>query len=138
MKPVHVRQQVNRSADDVFAFLSDYENNPKFMGGIVSATWTSDRTYDQVATMVGKRIESSFELVEREPPRRLKVASTKGPFPIQETRAITAVSESACRIDVTVEGEPSGFFGRVMAPLLPALVRRSVQRDYKRLAALLE
>jgi hypothetical protein len=142
MKPVVVSVDVERSADDVFAYVSDFENNPSWQRGMRSCQWTSPpphgvgSTYDQVAHFLGKDVVSSFEVVEHEPGRRVKIASTAGPFPIVETRTVEPRGEGAATLTAVVEGDASGFF-RLAGPLLRTLVSRSVTGDYKRLAALL-
>jgi hypothetical protein len=134
---------VRRPASDVFEFVSDFENNPRWQRGMQSARWTSSppcrvgSTYDQVARFLGREIVSSFVVVEHEPGRRVKITSTASPFPITETRVVVPTGEGRCRLSALVEGDASGFF-RVAAPLLRLMVRRSVRRDYARVSDLLE
>jgi uncharacterized protein YndB with AHSA1/START domain len=136
VKPITVTVDIDRPPAEVFAFLSDFENNPRFQRGMRRCTWTSPAphgvgsTYDQVAHFLGKDIVSSFEVVEWEPGRRVKIASTSGPFPIQETR-IVEPRDGGARVTAVVEGDASGFF-RLAAPLQRFMVERSVRRDYQR------
>ena len=41
MKPIQVTVDVARPAADVFAFVSDFENNPRWQRGMVSCRWVS-------------------------------------------------------------------------------------------------
>ncbi|MBV8690866.1 MAG: hypothetical protein JOY57_04350, partial [Actinobacteria bacterium] len=59
--------------------------------------------------------------------------STSGPFPIIETRTVESAGGDRCRVNAVVEGDAGGFF-RVFGPLLRAMVKRSVSRDYAGLA----
>src|SRR5437762_10705599 len=123
MKPVEVSTEISRPPDEVFAFISDFENNPKWQRGMRSCRWTSDppygieSTYEQVAHFLGREIVSAFRVVEYEPERRVKIVSTAGPFPIAETRTVTPLDGGRrTRVDVTVDGDARGFF-RVATPL---------------------
>ena len=143
MKPVAVTKDIERPAGDVFAFVSNFENNPRWQRGMRSCRWTSapphgvGSTYDQVARFLGKEIVSSFEVVEHDPGRRVKITSTAGPFPITETRVVAPRGERGATVTAVVEGDASGFF-RLAAPVLRLLVERSVRGDYGRLKDLLE
>lgn len=65
--------EIERSADDVFAFVSEFPNNPRWQRGQVACTWTSDRplrvgsTYEQHARFLGRDMINSFEVVEHCP-----------------------------------------------------------------------
>ncbi len=93
-------------------------------------------TYEQVASFLGKRIESQFVIVEFEPGHRIKGTTTAGAFPITFTRTVEAEGDGA-RVTAVVEGDASGFF-RIAAWALRRMVRRSVAADYQRLRRLLE
>src|SRR5688572_13604489 len=123
MNPVTVSVSIARPAAEVFAFVSDFENNPKWQQGMRSCTWTSPAprgegsTYDQVAHFLGRDVVSKFVVVEHDPPCRVKITSTARPFPITETRTVEADGPTASRVTALVEGDPGGFF-RIAGPLL--------------------
>jgi carbon monoxide dehydrogenase subunit G len=131
--------EVAADPDVVFAYISDAENNPQWQSGMVSAQWTSDgpigvgSTYDQVATFLGRRIESTFEVVSFEQGRKIRASSTGGSFPITFTRTVEAAG-SGSLVTAVITGDASGFF-RLAEPLLRSMVQRSVTRDYETLAA---
>lgn len=143
MKPVTVTKDIDRPAGEIFAFVSNFENNPRWQQGMRSCRWTSPpphgvgSTYDQVARFLGKDIVSSFEVLEHDPRRRVKITSTAGPFPITETRVVAPRGERGATVTAIVEGDASGFF-RLAGPLLRLFVERSVRGDYTRLKYLLE
>lgn len=145
MKPVTVEITIDRPVEEVFGFLEDVENNPKWLKGMRSCRWTSEApvrvgsTYDQVAGFLGKQIVSSFVVTEHERPRKITIATTKSSFPITVTRLTEPLGDDASRTRVreVVEGDPKGFF-RISEPLLRRVVERNVTRDYGRLKRLLE
>lgn len=133
---------ISRPSEDVFAFISNFENNPRWQSGMQIASFTSEgslrigSTYVQVAKFLGRRIESAFEVIDYQPNRLVKATSTSGSFPITFTR-IVEPSEGGAKVTAIIEGDPKGFF-KLAEPFLGRLVQRTVDADYARLKALLE
>jgi uncharacterized membrane protein len=141
---IRIKEQViiQRPADEVFEFIANFENNPVWQSGMVSARFTSPApmaigsTYDQAARFLGREVVSSFEVIALEPGRMVKAASTGGSFPITFTR-IVEPQGSGTLVRAIVEGDASGFF-KLAEPLLRWMVQRSVRGDYANLKRLLE
>ena len=139
---VDVAITIKRPADEVFAFISNFENNPKWQKGMQSCTFTSPpplqvgSTYDQEAKFLGRPIISKFEVIAYEPGRMVKAATTSSSFPITFTRRVEPV-EGRTRVTAVIEGDSSGFF-RIAEPLMRWMVNRSINNDYARLKQLLE
>jgi len=135
--------EIDRPADEVFGFVSEFPNNPRWQRGQRSCRWTSEpplrvgSTYDQHARFLGRDMVNSFRVIEHEDGRRVKFTSTGGTFPITVTRTVEPLGDSRSRFTERVEGEPGRFF-RIAAPLLRPLVKASIKRDFPRLKALLE
>jgi hypothetical protein len=135
--------EIDRPADEVFAFVSEFPNNPRWQSGQRSCEWTSEpplrvgSTYDQHARFLGKDMTNSFRVVEHDPGRRVRFTSTSGSFPITVTRTVEALDDSRSRFTEHVQGEPGRFF-RIAEPILRRLVKRSIRRDFPHLKALLE
>jgi uncharacterized membrane protein len=144
MKPVVVTVDIDRPAKEVFAFLEEVGNNPSWLRGMVSCTWTTPppvavgSRYEQVARFLGKQIRTSFEVTEHEPGTLVTISSRAGSsFPITVARLVEPVGEERCRVTETVHSDPRGFY-HVAEPLLRLLVRRNIRRDYRGLKTLLE
>lgn len=129
---------VEGAPDEVFAFLADARNNPTWQKGMHSCTWTSDgpigvgSTYDQVASMAGRAIRSSFVVEAFAPGRSITIQTTESTFPIRVTRSVEPIDGGA-RVTAVVEGGPTGLLARLVAPLLDRMVTRSIEADYRRL-----
>ena len=133
---------IERAPEDVFAYITNFENNPHWQSGMVSARFTSDpplaigSTYSQVAKFMGRRVESSFVVIAYEPGRLIKITTTSGSFPITVTRSVEPAQDRSL-VRAIVEGDSSGFF-KLAEPLMRRMVQRSVNSDYTRLKELLE
>lgn len=134
---------IERSGADVFAFLADMANNPQWQKGMRACTWTSEpplrlgSTYDQEASLLGRKIVSSFEVVEFEPGERIRIRTTGGTMPIDVTRSVEESGDGSCTVSAIVRGDASKVF-RMADPLMRRMVERSVRADYARLKRLLE
>lgn len=142
MIKVETQVVVRRPGDEVFAYISNFENNPQWQSGQLEARITSEgplrvgSTYDQVATFLGRRIVSSFEILEYEPGYLVKASSTAGSFPITFTRTVKPI-EGGSEVRAVIEGDASGFF-KLAEPLMARMVQRSVNADYQNLKRILE
>ena len=89
-------------------------NNPRWQNGQQSCEWTSEpplrlgSTYDQSARFLGRDIVSSFEVVEFDPGRRIRIVTTSGTMPIDVTREVEPIGDDRCRVGATVKGDPPG------------------------------
>jgi hypothetical protein len=153
--------EVNRPAAEVFRFVADAENNPRWQKGMRSCRWTTTppirvgSVYEQQAAFLGKAIASTFEVIRFEPDRSITIRTITSTFPIEVTRSVAPLGADRCRVSASVRGDPAGLFlrrrlpgplgversettkFRIATPLLRQLVQRSVRADYRRLKALL-
>ena len=134
---------IDRPAEEVFNFVSDFPNNPRWQRGMRACRWTSSpphgvgSTYEQEARFLGKDVRNTFRVTAAEPPRRISFESTGGSFPIAVTRTVEALGPGRSRFTEEVEGDAKGFY-QVAEPVLRVLVKASITRDFPRLKALLE
>lgn len=131
--------EIARPASEVFEYVADFENNPRWQGGMQSCRWTSSQrmsvgaTYVQEARFLGRRIDTHFRVSEYEAGRRISIESTRSTFPIQVTRSVEALGGDRCRVTAHVRGQPTGLL-----KLFSPMVKTSVRKDYRRLKTTLE
>jgi uncharacterized protein YndB with AHSA1/START domain len=132
---------IRRPIEDVFAFLADFENIPRWNYAIVETRKMSQgpvgvgTIYQQVRS-VPSRSEERFEVIAYNPPRQLEIQGQLGPFPSRLSYALDAVPEGT-RVTNAVELElrgPSRLLGRVAVPR----VRDAVAANLHKLKELLE
>src|SRR5688500_16651015 len=101
--------EIERPAGDVFAFVSDPTNNPRWQRGQRSCRATSDpplrvgSTYSQHARFLGRDLVNAFEVVELDPGRRIRWTSTAGTFPLTITRTVEPLVAGRARFTETVD-----------------------------------
>ena len=133
---------IDRPPADVFAYISNFENNPKWQSGVIDAWFTTDpplrrgSRYMQVASFLGRRIESTFEVIEYQPGRLVRATRVAGWFPITLTRKVEP-QNGGSRVTAIVEGDAGDIF-KLAEPLLFKKLNASVEKDVHTLKKILE
>ncbi len=133
---------IAKPADEVFAYINNFENNPTWQNGMVSCEYTSSQregvgtTYKQVAQFMGRTIETNFEVIEFVPNRLVRFVSRESTFPLRIMRSVEPTDDGA-HVHAIIEGESNGLL-KLLGPLLDRLVNRAIYRDYAKLKQMLE
>ena len=92
-----------------------------------------------VDRFLGRRIHSTWEVTDLEPPLYLKARTIAGPFQM-EYRWDLDESDSGTEVTLTVHGEPGlgGVFGRLADAIATQMARRQIQADLTNLKELCE
>lgn len=141
MKPVEVSVDIDRPAPEVFDYLNEVSNGPKWLKSAVSCIWTTDppvqlgSRYEQVAQFMGKEMCTSYDVVAYEVGRLITVKSSEGSsFPLTMTRQVDPIGDNKCRLVAIVEIES----GQMTPAPMRAMMARNMKRDYRSLKRLLE
>jgi uncharacterized membrane protein len=133
---------ISRPVDDVFAFVGDVRNRPRWDESVETEELTSPEPIGVGSTVrtrlrsMGKDYEYTWEIVEHEPPIRMKVESTSGPFPT--TLAFQFDSQDGeTLVNASVTGRPTGLL-RLLQPIIARTTQKNLDRGYARLKRLLE
>lgn len=133
---------INRPVEEVFAAVIDFNSHPQWRGGLLKAEVTSrgplgaGSTYTYDMQVMGRKIETTGEVVAYEPPTAYAWKATSGPFPLRGRVSCEAVADGT-RVTETVEAEPGGFF-KLAEPVLLRQQRGQMEKDLKMLKELLE
>ena len=133
---------ISRPVSEVFAYLTDVRNVPEWQAGVVTMTPQTDALvavgtrFTEVRKFLGRRIESTLEVTEHEPDRRFTITTVTGPVRFTVRHTLERSGEGT-RVDVVGEGEPGGFF-RMGEGLVARQARRTFERDFSKLKAVLE
>ncbi len=134
---------IKRPTAEVFAFLDEPENDLKWQAGMVVSEQTSEgsvgvgTTGRRVSQMMGRRIETTWELTEYTPPVRAAFKSTSGPMSYTGSMELEAV-DGGTRLNYSIDARMGGFFGRLLDPLMGMMGQRQFRSDVNRLKELLE
>ena len=132
---------IRRPVEDVFAFLADFENVPKWNYAIVETTKVSPgpvgvgTTYRQTRS-VPRRSEEGFEVTAFEPARRLEVQGQIGPFTARLSYLLEPTGNGT-RLRNAVDLGSSGL-STLVAPLATSRIKHAVAANLDTLKQLLE
>jgi carbon monoxide dehydrogenase subunit G len=132
---------IERSRHDVFEFLCDLENVPKWNYAIVETRKTSDgpvrvgTTYRQVRSLPS-RSEETLQVSELEPDRRFAVHGGLGPFEGTLSYELEKIGGST-RLTNGVDLDAHGI-KRLAAPIVSGRIREAVGANLETLKQLLE
>jgi carbon monoxide dehydrogenase subunit G len=127
---------IDRPPRDVFAFLADVENLPRWQGTVTEASLDDDGRIRETRSFLGRRVVSTLEIAASEPPSRWDLRTIEGPVRFTVSHRLEA-SGDGTRLTVVGEGEAVGL-GRLAGPLVGRAVQRQAAEDFARLKRLLE
>lgn len=139
----HDSIHIERPATEVFDFVAEAENNPRWRSYVVATTWLDPgpmrigRRGRQVSRVLGRPMAVIAEIVAWDPPRHVAWQAVQG-FATIRTDCTVVPEGAGCRLTITAEGELNGRLLRFLAPLAVTIARRQAASDMIRLKAALE
>jgi len=133
---------IERPVEDVFAFLADFQNVPRWNYAIGHTTKTSPgpvgvgTTYRQ-ARSIPTRSQEGFEVTVFDPTHRLAAEGEIGPFQARVAYLLEPVGD-ATRLTNAMELKPSSGVSRLLAPLAASRVKAAVAENLGKLKQILE
>jgi uncharacterized protein YndB with AHSA1/START domain len=128
MPPVVATAEVDRPAEDVFAYTTDPTRFAEWQAGVVSGRMDGAEVGARCVTvrrLGGAERPSTSELVRMEPPRAWAVRGTDGP--IRAAVDVTVEPLGADRSKVAIAVDFTGYgIGRLLVPLV---VRREARKE---------
>lgn len=140
---IHIEESIliKRPIEDVFAFISETKNIPLWQTDVLEARHTPEGPVQvgtkltMVRAFLGRKMESTADLVVYEPPTRYAYKTTTGPGVTGENRC-EATSEGT-RFTTSFDMQTGGVFS-LADPLVARTIKRSVESGLATLKDLLE
>ena len=133
---------IRKPAEEVFAFLADFENIPKWNYAIEETSKTSagpvgvGSRYRQTRSVPGRSVEG-FEVTVFEPARRLAMHGQIGPFQATISYELEAKTGATTLVN-SVELHPSQAMAKLLAPLATTRIKAAVAQNLGQLRMILE
>ena len=135
--------EINRPAEEVFAYLDQVERHNEWQRSLVSTTVETDGP-----TRVGTRVverrnipggtrDFSYQLTEHDPPRKISFRGTAGPVRPVGTYTVDPTGESSSRMNVELDLQGHGI-GKLFAILARRQAAQEVPVDHEKFKELLE
>jgi uncharacterized protein YndB with AHSA1/START domain len=134
---------IERPVEDVFAFTTNPNNESLWQSTSLETEQTSEgevdvgTTFRNTTKFLGRRIESTYQITENDPPHRQCVRITSGPLPGAACYLYEPADGGSTRFTQNFETEVGGFF-KLAEPLVARAIRRQMEADMATLKDLLE
>ena len=134
--------QVSRPPDEVFAFVADARNRPRWDESVDTEELTSPEPIGVGSTVrtglrsMGRDYVLTWEIIEHEPPSRQTIESTSGPFATTLAYRLSA-RDGGTLVVFSVTGRPTGLL-RLLQPLIARNTQKNLDQGFPRLKQVLE
>jgi uncharacterized protein YndB with AHSA1/START domain len=135
--------EINRPAEEVFAYLDQVDRHNEWQGSLVSTTVETDgpvrvgtRVVERRSIPGGAR-DFPYEVTEHDPPRKFSFRGTAGLIRPAGTYTVDPTGESSSRLNSELDLEGHGI-GRLFAPLALRQADKQMPVDHQKLKQLLE
>jgi carbon monoxide dehydrogenase subunit G len=142
MVTVDFELTIARHPEEVYDYLEDPQKVVQWQAWAVEVEQESPgprgvgTRFRDVRKFLGRKIESTVEFTEYDPPKTLGLKTSGGPIPFRLRQTLEPVGDGT-RVHVHAEGEPGGFF-KVAEPIVGRSAERQMKSDFETLKDLLE
>jgi uncharacterized membrane protein len=145
MAPITESIEINRRPEDVFAYLDDVKRHGEWQSQIVDV-----QPQDDGPLRVGSRVKETrhvpggdrtmtYEITERDPPRKSSFRVLDGPVRAAGTISIEPIDDgSRSRLTISIDFKGHGLGGKVLLPVAKTQARKQIPKDQAKMKALLE
>ncbi len=137
-----LEETIQRPVKVVWSFLDNTGNEIQWQPATLDQRYTSPEPYGvgsvglNARQVMGRRVETTWEITEYTPERSFTSKSTSGPISYTVSYTLEAV-DGGTHLSLHFQGDPKGLF-KVAEPLLASTVKKEFVEDHARLKALLE
>jgi carbon monoxide dehydrogenase subunit G len=130
-----VTVEIARTPEEVFDFLTDVANLPRWQSGVHSATREGLRIHES-RSMLGRELATTLEIEESERPHVFAIRAIDGPIPFSVRHELEP-NGSGTRLRVVGAGDTGPLPG-FAAGLMARRAEKQFRKDFERLKQLLE
>lgn len=133
---------INRPLAEVFAYMCNPANEPKWQDGVVDAHISSGGALgvgteiSETRKFMGRDMVSKLTVTEYEENHKFAGKVTEGPVPF-EVAQIFESADGGTEVSITITGEPGGFF-KLAGGMVQKQLQSQIASDFERAKKILE
>lgn len=133
---------IDRPMQDVFAFVANPNNMPKWNSAVVSLEQITPGAvgvgtkFKNVGEMMGRRIEGEMQVTAYEPDSKCGFQVNAGPMQVNLTLAFKPVG-TGTKVSLNAQGNPAGIF-KIAEGVMAGRVKTMMEENLARLKSVLE
>lgn len=137
-----LEETIQRPVEVVWDFLEDSSNASRWQPAVIEQRLTSPgppgvgSTGINIRQVMGRKLESTWEIVAHIPNNGFTVKSTSGPVSYELTYALEP-ADGGTHLSLHFQGDPKGVF-KIAEGLLAGNIKKEFVEDHARLKKLLE
>jgi hypothetical protein len=134
---------IDRPSDEVFGFVAEPSNNPRWRSYVESSGWLDDgpmrpgRRGYQTSRILGRRMTVEAVIVEWDPPRHVTWEAVQGGATVRSWVHVEPHGTGSI-VSGGAEGELNGVIGRLLTPIAVRMMVRQARTSMIKLKAALE
>jgi hypothetical protein len=130
MTPIIESADVNRSAPDVYAYVTDPTRFSEWQQGVVTGRMETDNHAGPHRCITVRRVgfseqQTTSELVHADPPKTWSVCGVDGPIRARVDVTVVPTGDTTSRVTISLDFDGHGI-GRLLVPLV---VQRQARRE---------
>jgi uncharacterized membrane protein len=133
---------INRPINEVFAYVSNMENGPKWQPELLEVRRITKgpvkigSQFTSARKIMGQKLETTIEFAAYEPNSKYIIKSIAGPLPFEQTTLFESTADGT-RLTTKIELYPSGDMAQA-EPMLAETLKQEMETDFEGLKKLLE
>jgi len=133
---------IDRPVEDVFSFVADLNNMPKWNSAVVSIqplhgdSIGAGAKFKTVGEMLGRQMDGEMQVTAYEPDSKCGFQMNAGPVQVNVTLTFKTVG-TGTKLDLNAQGNPAGFF-KLAENMVAGQVKSTMQANLSRLKSVLE
>lgn len=134
--------QINRPVAEVFAYMCDPANEPKWQDGVTAASLSSGGTLavgseiSETRKFLGQEMVSKMTVTKYEVDKIFSGKVIEGPVPFEFTQTFEPMDEGT-KVTMVIEGEPGGFF-KLAGGMVQKQLQTQTAADFEKAKKILE
>lgn len=133
---------INRPINEVFAYVSNMENGPKWQPELLGVHRITEGSlgigtqFSSARKIMGQNLETTIEFTAYEPNSKYIIKSISGPLPFEQSTLFEPIAEGT-KLTTKIELYPSGDMAQA-EPMLAESLKQEMETDFDGLKKLLE
>jgi uncharacterized membrane protein len=135
--------EIARPADEVFAFLSDLENLPRWQSGVLRAELTTPGPIGVGSRavverrMFGQQIVAELVVTSYEPPHRVVLSTEASGVALEASVVVQQLDDRRCRVSFGMTTQAASFFMKAVEPMVAEAAEADIEASLARLKEVL-
>jgi carbon monoxide dehydrogenase subunit G len=127
---------IARTPEEVFDYLTEVENLPRWQSGVHSARREGSRI-EESRHLLGRELHTTLEIEEEERPRAFAIRALDSPVPFTVRHTLEPNGAGGTKLTVVGEGD-AGLLPGFAAGIMARRAEKQFRKDFERLKRLLE